>query len=886
MYVFSDKYKCSMCDRVCITRAQLYRHRIFDHSNPLELQDTPWNSEEDAPWAEDGNAGLKVEYETNMAHICAQSKVGPVQCIYNFPTNNLSGGISEISDAFEKVFHEQNSAFKVQFWIGLILQNSETEEFRYFIPYKNNSLFDHPHTVSKPSDLSKVKHIIQNLDMEHLFMVQRPSTKHVPVMITNFNIVVHKLHYPIGHGLLPDYLKDNSSLIGLDTDNIGNEIKDHLCVFRCIAAHFDPKNKHGRYLQYYTDFAKFLKANTDMKLKKDPQRFSGLDLDLVPYLEECFKIDIVIVQMSPEGLVTNVYNSMSLYGNTMYVNLYEEHFSYIVSFNSFAKKFQCDTCKKIFDQACHYKRHLHTCSGVTKPKYPGGFKKVSPKLFDKMEMFGIHVDEADRINPYFAVYDFESILEPIHEFSGSNTKYFQNHKPVSVSVCSNLEDKSEPQCFVNEDVTELVREMYIYMCGISQSFRCEMMAKFQWVFERIKEILKVMGFDLEKHKEQMAAKERGEELDEAVQKINVEIRHLINLDENLELYCCQLPVFGFNSSNYDLNLILAPMIKVFKLHENAEMIIKKMNSYSCIATKGFKFLDLSNFLAPGTSYSQFLKAYGVPESKLFFPYEYLDSFERLSETEFPVYETFYSTLKKCNVLEADHLAWEKHQNGAEPKTGLQNYEMMKELWHSKGMTTLKDLLVEYNNADTLPMTKGIEALMRYYHDKGINVSSNFISVPGIAREILFDEARKQNAYFTIFNEYFSHLYELFRRNCYGGPSIVFHRKLIRNETPIRGNWEFLVKKIYGYDANSLYNWSISQDMPTGAFVYRDSDNDFIPEKQERYTLMYAWLHYLEEKNDIKITTKLNMGGEKPVDNYLIDGWERESNTLYEFNGCQ
>lgn len=47
--------------------------------------------------------------------------------------------------------------------------------------------------------------------------------------------------------------------------------------------------------------------------------------------------------------------------------------------------------------------------------------------------------------------------------------------------------------------------------------------------------------------------------------------------------------------------------------------IKRNNSYTCIATPKFRFLDMNQYLAAGTSYSKFLKAYGVEEEKGFFP---------------------------------------------------------------------------------------------------------------------------------------------------------------------------------------------------------------------------------------------------------------------------
>ena len=54
--------------------------------------------------------------------------------------------------------------------------------------------------------------------------------------------------------------------------------------------------------------------------------------------------------------------------------------------------------------------------------------------------------------------------------------------------------------------------------------------------------------------------------------------------------------------------------------DNEIFTFKKNNSYISISTPHLKFLDISNFLAPGCSYSQFLKAYGSELNKGVFPY--------------------------------------------------------------------------------------------------------------------------------------------------------------------------------------------------------------------------------------------------------------------------
>ena len=118
---------------------------------------------------------------------------------------------------------------------------------------------------------------------------------------------------------------------------------------------------------------------------------------------------------------------------------------------------------------------------------------------------------------------------------------------------------------------------------------------------------------------------------------------------------------------------------------------KKSRKYPCIKTEHFKFIDILQFLAPGYNLKPFFfKAFGVSEQKGFFPYDYFTHADQLDETTLPPYETFYSTIKECNILEEDHTAFQKliEQGKSEqealqilrltskPKTGPENYQWL------------------------------------------------------------------------------------------------------------------------------------------------------------------------------------------------------------------
>ena len=95
------------------------------------------------------------------------------------------------------------------------------------------------------------------------------------------------------------------------------------------------------------------------------------------------------------------------------------------------------------------------------------------------------------------------------------------------------------------------------------------------------------------------------------------------------------------------------------------------------------------------------------------------------------------------------------------------------------------------------------------------------------------------------------------------------------------------KKIIGYDANALYLWSIMQAMPTGHFVRRKSENQFRRDTPRRYELMaIEWLEWEAQQSGQHIC---HQGNDKEMaigrKRLPVDGYVKETNMVYEFQGC-
>lgn len=95
-----------------------------------------------------------------------------------------------------------------------------------------------------------------------------------------------------------------------------------------------------------------------------------------------------------------------------------------------------------------------------------------------------------------------------------------------------------------------------------------------------------------------------------------------------------------------------------------------------------------------------------------------------------------------------------------------------------GMTTFKDFLIWYNNLDVGPFVMAVERLQTFYFEKGIGVFKTAMSVPGIARQLLFKSARIQRAEFSLLDKTNADLYHTIKDNIVGGKCIYLFIRIV------------------------------------------------------------------------------------------------------------
>ena len=147
------------------------------------------------------------------------------------------------------------------------------------------------------------------------------------------------------------------------------------------------------------------------------------------------------------------------YPDTMYVNLYETHYSYIQDIGMYCHSYRCRKCG---DSLWKWQRDLHrhesVCEGGIRRIYPGGVYQPSPSIFQRLDDEVFVVIDNLRYYPYRATFDFECYFSDERLPSDSDKlQWSARHAPLSVSVAANVTGHEDAQCYVtNGDSDKLV----------------------------------------------------------------------------------------------------------------------------------------------------------------------------------------------------------------------------------------------------------------------------------------------------------------------------------------------------------------------------------------------------------------------------------------------
>ena len=234
------------------------------------------------------------------------------------------------------------------------------------------------------------------------------------------------------------------------------------------------------------------------------KKFHGVKLSELNKLEKLYDVNIQVYSLAPthnHGEEDDQENAPDIaatlcrrshrdYDSTLYLNLYENHFSYIKDLARCSKSFCCSCCSKYWKLSSRLNRHEKTCDGKVQLKYLGGTYHVPKTVFEQLEEEDIIVPEEARYFPYHATFNFECSFdqEKAQELKNTDKLNWQSsHVPLSVSVCSNVPGYQEPKCFVsNGDPNEFISEFIQYLTKISLKSSSLLREQYADVLEALK----------------------------------------------------------------------------------------------------------------------------------------------------------------------------------------------------------------------------------------------------------------------------------------------------------------------------------------------------------------------------------------------------------------
>ena len=269
-----------------------------------------------------------------------------------------------------------------------------------------------------------------------------------------------------------------------------------------------------------------------------------------------------------------------------------------------------------------------------------------------------------------------------------------------------------------------------------------------------------------------------------------------------------IPVIFHNLKGYDAHLLMQAMSRV---RGEIRCIPTNTEKYISFSLGNLRFIDSVNFLL--SSLEKLVKGIDefpimnklMPEEnkrqllikKGIYPYEYMDSFERFSETQLPDKEKFYSSLSGQGITEEE-------------------YARAKQVWETFRCRNLGDYHDLYVTTDTVLLADVFENFRKVCQERYGLDPAHYYSAPGLSWDALL---KKTGVELELLTDLDMHL--MIERGMRGGISMVSKRYAKANNPRVEGYDPAQPTNYITYlDANNLYGWAMSLPLPKKGFHWK------------------------------------------------------------------
>ena len=618
---------------------------------------------------------------------------------------------------------------------------------------------------------------------------------------------------------LPEWIKNKKAII-----NIKN--RDDKCFLWSILRYLYPKEKDAQYLK-------------DLRKYEFSLNTKGLTFPLK--LEDIKKFE----KLNPEIPGINVFSNdnKTIYPlrmaerdckNTIDLFLYEEdgdsHYSLIKNFHRLIKSqltkskdgkiFICKRCFSHFTKEELLEKHIKYCSNN---------QTVAVKM-PKSNTF-LHFKNYDRQLPIpFVVFaDFECFTKPMNSCcpnpKDSYNYNYQKHEPSGFCFYAKgitgkrIKPIIYTKTYDDEDVAKIFLEKRTELTkGIYEDFYRRpkplvINSKIQKEFNAAVNC-HICGGELGDDKVRDHCHFTGEYRGAAHNKCNLmckKPRILPVIFHNLQGYGAHLFIKQLAKIDGKLECIPSTEEKYISFSKTIKVgEYKHINGDICPINFEIRFLDSFKFLqtslanlvsnlSPDDFHNTkhtFKTNTSLLTRKGVYPYDYVSSLDKLSETQLPPKDEFYSKLNDEDISDED-------------------YQHAIKVWNKFGCKTIKDYHDLYLKSDVLILADVFEnfrstCLKHYKLDP-----AHYYTSPGLAWDACL---KTTGQHLELLSDY--DMLMMFERGIRGGITHISKRYAEANNKYMKNyNPEKKSRFIQYLDANNLYGWAMSQNLPTHGFKW-------------------------------------------------------------------
>ena len=163
------------------------------------------------------------------------------------------------------------------------------------------------------------------------------------------------------------------------------------------------------------------------------------------------------------------------------------------------------------------------------------------------------------------------------------------------------------------------------------------------------------------------------------------------------------------------------------------------------------------------------------------------------------------------------------------------------------MQYFSDFLKWYNNKDVVPTLKAMQKMIEFHHNKGIDMLKLGCTLPNLAK---ICSHKSIDSKFCPFTESNKDLLEKIREDMVGGPSIVFTRKAVVDETLYANHQTFanqlLVSMLVSFIPTQCVNQCLLDCIRDGSAILKPRETQLA---KTNLTLLRRWFCRIFNKID-------------------------------------